>query len=133
MALSYLTDGPVKPAEILALLGQGGFPRPLDDPERTQKMLDNGSFYVTVRTDHDELVGWIRVLTDYVYYGLVTEVAVAPSHKGQGVGKEMLRIVRDVVTPKVTLVLTSSEEGEPFYAHLGWQRADRAYRQRRTE
>jgi ribosomal protein S18 acetylase RimI-like enzyme len=132
MALSYLTDGPVEPEEILALLGKGGFPRPLDDPERTRKMLENGSFYITVR-DGSEMVGWVRVLTDYVYYGLITEVAVAPSHKGQGVGKEMLRIAREVATPQVTLVLTSSEEGEPFYAHLGWERADRAYRLRRTQ
>jgi GNAT superfamily N-acetyltransferase len=133
MALIYLTDGPVKPEEILVLLAQGGFPRPMDDPERTQKMVDHCSFYVTVRTDDDQLVGWIRVLTDYVYYGLVAEVAVDASHKGKGIGKEMLRIVRDVVTPKVTLVLMSSEEGEPFYAHLGWQRSNRSYRQRRTE
>jgi GNAT superfamily N-acetyltransferase len=132
MALSFLTDGPVEPEEILSLLGQGGFPRPLNDPDRTRKMLENGSFYVTVR-DESALVGWIRVLTDYVYYGLVTEVAVAPSHKGQGVGKEMLRIAREVASPQVTLVLTSSAEGEPFYAHLGWERAERAYRQRRSE
>lgn len=132
MALAYLIDGPVEPQEILDLLGKGGFPRPLDDPERTKKMLENGSFYVTVR-DGDSLVGWVRVLTDYVYYGLVTEVAVAPSHKGQGVGKEMLRMAREQATPQATLVLTSSEEGEPFYAHLGWERAGRAYRLRRTE
>lgn len=132
MALTYLTDGPVEPEEILSLLGNGGFPRPLDDHERTRKMLENGSFYVTVR-DGDALVGWTRVLTDYVYYGLVTEVAVAPTHKGYGVGKEMLRIAREVATPRVTLVLTSSEEGEPFYAHLGWERAERAYRLRRTQ
>jgi GNAT superfamily N-acetyltransferase len=132
MALRYLTDGPVEPEEILALLGNGGFPRPLDDPARTRKMLENGSFYITVR-DGYALVGWTRVLTDYVYYGLVTEVAVAPSHKGQGIGKEMLRIAREIATPQATLVLTSSEEGDPFYAHLGWENAGRAYRLRRTE
>ncbi len=132
MPLNYLINGPVEPKEILALLSNGGFPRPLDDPERTRKMLENGTFYVTVRDDSN-LVGWVRVLTDYVYYGLVTEVAVAPSHKGQGIGKEMLRIVREVATPQATLVLTSSEEGESFYAHLGWQRAERAYRLRRIQ
>jgi GNAT superfamily N-acetyltransferase len=132
MALNYQTDGPVEPQEVMTLLGQGGFPRPMTDPERTRKMLENGSFYITVR-DEDALVGWVRVLTDYAYYGLVTEVAVAPSHKGQGVGKEMLRIAREVATPQATLVLMSSAEGDPFYAHLGWQKADRAYRLRRTE
>ena len=132
MAIIYETNGSVRPEEVLALLGQGGFPRPLDDPARTQQMLDNASFHLAVR-DEGALVGWVRVLTDYVYYGLVAEVAVAPSHKGQGVGKEMLRIVRETATPKVTLILASSEEGEPFYAHLGWQHMDRGFRLRRSE
>lgn len=132
MPLSYAIDGPVEPGEILTLLRHGGFPRPLDDPDRTRKMVENGTFHVTVRDD-DLLVGWVRVLTDYVYYGLVAEVAVAPTHKGQGVGREMLRLAGEQATPKVTLVLTSSEEGDPFYEHLGWQRAGRARRLRRTE
>jgi len=131
MAITYETNGAVTPEELLALLAHGGFPRPLDDPARIQAMLDNGSFRIVVR-EGDQLVGFVRVLTDYVYYGLVAEVAVAPSHKGKGVGKEMLRVAREIATPNVTLVLTSSEEGAPFYAHLGWQCADRAYRLRRT-
>jgi GNAT superfamily N-acetyltransferase len=132
MAITYETNGAVKPQEIHALLGQGGFPRPLNDPDRTQQMLDNASFFIAAR-DEEALVGWVRVLTDYVYYGIVTEVAVAPSYKGKGVGKELLRIARETATPKVTLVLTSSAEGEPFYAHLGWEPLGRGFRLRRSE
>jgi ribosomal protein S18 acetylase RimI-like enzyme len=115
MAPSYQVNGRVEPEEV-----------------RTQQMLDNGSFHVAVR-DNEQLVGFVRVLTDYVYYGLVTEVAVAPSHKKLGIGKEMLRVARETATPKVTLILTSSEEGAPFYEHLGWERMGRGYRLRRTE
>lgn len=102
----------------------------MDDESRTQRMLDNGSFYITAR-EGESLVGFIRVLTDYAYYGIVTEVVVAPTHKGQGVGKEMLRQVREFATPQATLVLVSSEEGAPFYEHLGWAKMDRSYRLRR--
>jgi GNAT superfamily N-acetyltransferase len=102
----------------------------MNDEGRTQRMLDNGSFYITAR-DGDELVGFIRVLTDYAYYGIVTEVAVAPTHKGQGVGKELLREAREFSTPQATLILVSSEEGAPFYEHMGWQKMDRGYRLRR--
>ncbi|MDA1035528.1 MAG: GNAT family N-acetyltransferase [Chloroflexi bacterium] len=120
----------MQPQEVHALLGNGGFPRPFDDPERTQRMLDNASFYITVR-DRDTLVGFTRVLTDYAYYGIVVEVAVAPSHKGRGVGQELLRQAREYATPQVTLILASSEEGESFYEHLGWQKMDRGFRLRR--
>ena len=132
MAVTYETNGKVEPREILQLLAHGGFPRPLNDPERTQKMLDNCSFYVTAR-EGDQLVGFTRCLTDYAYYGLVPEVAVAPSHKGKGVGRELLRIVRETATPRATLLLTSSDEGLTFYDHLGWERDAKAFRLRRTE
>ncbi len=130
MSVTYTKDGPVQPQEVHALLGNGGFPRPFDDPERTQRMLDNASFYITVR-DEDTLVGFTRVLTDYAYYGIVVEVAVAPSHKGRGVGQELLRQAREYATPQVTLILASSEEGESFYEHLGWQKMNRGFRLRR--
>ncbi len=130
MSVTYQKDGPVQPEEVHQLLRSGGFLRPLDDPARTQRMLDNGSFYITAR-DGDALVGFIRILTDYAYYGMVTEVAVTPTHKSQGVGKELLRQAREHSTPQATLILVSSEEGEAFYEHLGWQRMDRGFRLRR--
>jgi len=132
MPVTYATNGPVTPQEILTLLAFGGFPRPLNDPERIQRMLENGSFYVTAR-DEGRLVGFVRCLTDYAYYGLVTEVAVAPSHKGKGVGREMLRITRETATPKATLILTSSGEGLPYYKHLGREWDAKAFRLRRSE
>ncbi len=127
MSVTYQKDGPVQPEEVHQLLRSGGFLRPLDDPGRTQRMLDNGSFYITARDD-DALVGFIRILTDYAFYGMVTEVAVTPTHKGEGVGKELLRQAREHATPQATLILVSSEEGEAFYEHLGWQRMDRGFR-----
>ena len=132
MPITYAVNGPVQPGEILTLLGYGGFPRPLNDPSRTQTMLENCSFYVTAR-DGEELVGFTRCLTDYVYYGIVTEVAVAPTHKKQGVGRELLRLTRETATPKATLLLTSSDEGLTYYEHLGWERAAKAFRLRRSE
>ena len=131
MAIVYEVGGAVEPEEILVLLRQGGFPRPMGDLDRVRKMVENGSFHFTVR-EGSELVGFLRVLTDYVYYGIVTEVAVAPSHKGQGVGRELLRSAREEAGDLVTFVLTSSEEGDPFYEHLGWDRIDRGRRQRRV-
>ena len=130
MGVIYAKDGAVRPEEVHELLREGGFLRPLDDPERTQRMLDNGSFYITAR-DGEGLVGFIRILTDYAFYGMVTEVAVAPTHKGQGVGKELVRQAREIATPQATLILVSSEEGQAFYEHLGWQRMDRGFRLRR--
>ena len=43
----------------------------------------------------------------------------------------MLDLVQQEAGEEVNLVLTSSEEGEPFYEHLGWERVERAFRLKR--
>jgi len=128
--VSYLKDGLVLPEEVRSLLRNGGFLQPPDDLKRTQRMLDKASFYITVR-DGAILLGFTRILTDYAYYGMVTEVTVAKSHKAHDIGKELLRQPREYATPRMTLILTSSEEGQPFYEHLGWLQMERGFRIRR--
>ena len=131
MTTRYEVDGAVEVAEVRALLQHGGFRRPLDDDGRIARMLDNASLRIVVRDDDERLVGFTRVITDYAYYGLVVEVVVAPDLKGHGIGREMLRRVREAVGDQVTLVLVSSVEGDPFYEHLGWERIPRGWRQSR--
>ncbi len=131
MAVAYELDISPAPKEVAELLIGGGFLRPLDNLERVQRMLDNGNITVTVRSGN-RLIGFCRGLTDFAYYCLIAEVVVAPDHKGQNIGKTMLEMVRQRAGDEVTMVLTSSEEGEPFYSHLGWESLQRGFRLRRN-
>jgi GNAT superfamily N-acetyltransferase len=45
--------------------------------------------------DDDVQVGFARVITDYATYGYVADVFVLPSHRGQGIGKELLQAIRN--------------------------------------
>ena len=117
MTISYSLDLIPEPKEVAELLIEGGFLRPLEDLQRVQRMLDHGNITVTVR-NNNRLVGFCRAISDGSYYCLVAEVVVAIESKGQGIGKRMLDLVQQEAGEEVNLVLTSSEEGEPFYEHL---------------
>ncbi len=45
--------------------------------------------------DDDAQVGFARVITDYATYGYVAHVFVLPSHRGQGIGKELMQAIRN--------------------------------------
>ena len=130
MTISYSLDLIPEPKEVAELLIEGGFLRPLEDLQRVQRMLDHGNITVTVR-NNNRLVGFCRAISDGSYYCLVAEVVVAIESKGQGIGKRMLDLVQQEAGEEVNLVLTSSEEGEPFYEHLGWERVEWAFRLKR--
>jgi GNAT superfamily N-acetyltransferase len=44
--------------------------------------------------DGDAQVGFARVVTDYATFGYLADVFVAPSHRGRGVGSEIMAAVR---------------------------------------
>jgi GNAT superfamily N-acetyltransferase len=127
MTIVFATNGPIQPREAIDLLHEGAFTRPMDDESRVQRMFDNGSFVITAR-DGGRLVGFTRGITDFAYQCLIAEVVVAKTHKGTGIGKEMLRLAREEAGPEVNLILNSSAEGHAFYEHLGWEPVPRAWR-----
>ncbi len=127
MTITYDTSATVDPSELIDLLQGGGFKRPLSDLERVQLMLDNADVLIAARED-GKLVGCVRGLTDFTFYALVAELVVAPDHKGHGIGRELLSRFRQEVSERCNIVLVSSEEGDAFYEHLGWERVPRGWR-----
>ena len=45
--------------------------------------------------DGDAHVGFARVITDYATFGYLADVFVLASHRGRGVGKELMRAVKE--------------------------------------
>ena len=43
--------------------------------------------------DRGAQVGFARVITDYATFGYVADVFVAPSHRGRGVGRELMAAI----------------------------------------
>ncbi|RDZ29412.1 GNAT family N-acetyltransferase [Lysobacter silvisoli] len=103
--------------QVLVDSGLGAI-RPVDDGERLQRMLDQADLIVTARRD-GELLGVARCVTDFSWCCYLSELAVAKSTQGLGVGKGLLDETRRLLGPTVSLILASVPEAVGFYERAG--------------
>ena len=67
--------------------------RPVDDPKRLTKMIQNADILVTA-WDNDLLVGIGRAITDYAYCTYLSDIAVDVSYQRMGIGKKIMRMCK---------------------------------------
>ncbi|RIW13130.1 GNAT family N-acetyltransferase [Algoriphagus lacus] len=99
--------------------------RPMDDPEHLRRMIEGSNLLVTAR-EEDQLVGFLRGLSDFCYRCFIADLAVAEAYQGKGIGRKILQFTRDLA-PDARLFLFSAEDAEPFYQKLGFQLHERCY------
>jgi GNAT superfamily N-acetyltransferase len=118
--ICYSTDLPT--AEQFAVLfgPLGWFPsRSLEEFRRSLA----GSWYCICAYDDDHLVGFGRVISDGVIHALLTEVAVAATHRHRGIGRTiMTRLVQRCTNAGIRQIQLFSAEGKiPFYQNVGFE------------
>jgi ribosomal protein S18 acetylase RimI-like enzyme len=88
--------------------------------EETRDMLAQTDLALSV-WDDDRLVGFGRVLTDYVFRASIWDVIVDPSYQGQDLGMELvLRILHHSTLKRVELFWLCTREKQAFYEKLGF-------------
>jgi ribosomal protein S18 acetylase RimI-like enzyme len=92
--------------------------RPVDEPERLQKMLEHGNLIVTARTADGKLVGVSRALTDFVYCTYLSDLAVDETFQHQGIGTELIRQTK-LASPQAKLILLSAPKATGYYPKIG--------------
>ncbi len=71
--------------------------------------------------DGDCLVGFGRVLTDYVYRASIWDVIVHPDYQGQDVGTQIMeRILHHPDLKRVELFWLNTRDKQAFYEKLGF-------------
>jgi GNAT superfamily N-acetyltransferase len=80
------------PERILALLREEHWGGSLSRPVLERAVTHSVCFGLYHGTD---LVGFGRVVTDLATYGYLTDVAVAPGHRGQGLGAWLVQCTLD--------------------------------------
>ncbi|HEY7727322.1 MAG TPA: GNAT family N-acetyltransferase [Candidatus Eisenbacteria bacterium] len=71
--------------------------------------------------DGPDLVGFARVISDLTYRATIWDVVVRESHRGRGIGRELMRYVLehpDLKTVSCFLLLTRDKHS--FYERLGF-------------
>jgi ribosomal protein S18 acetylase RimI-like enzyme len=99
--------------------------RPIDDPERLNKMLEHANLIVTAR-DKGKLVGVSRSLTDYAFCTYLSDLAVDVAYQKRGIGRELIQRTK-LAAPMARLILLSAPAAINYYPKIGMTHHEYCY------
>lgn len=129
--VTYRVGEALDAAEVAALFDDSGIRRPTQDLARIAAMLAHANLVVSARQG-ERLVGVARALTDFSYCCYLSDLAVARDFQRAGVGRELVRRVRERIGPQSMLLLLSAPEAMEYYPRLGFERVENAFLIRRA-
>ncbi len=88
-------------------------------PERLRQAMRNSSGVVSA-WDGDRLVGLINCLSDGTLTAYIHYLLVHPDYHGQGIGRELMRLMFERYSDCVRKVLIAENEAVDFYKKLGF-------------
>lgn len=94
--------------------------RPVDDPDRLDRMLRAAQIIVTAR-DGEKLVGVSRAITDFAWVCYLSDLAVDIAYQHRGIGKQLITETQTACTPEALLILLAAPAAETYYPKIGMQ------------
>jgi ribosomal protein S18 acetylase RimI-like enzyme len=91
-------------------------------PEKHLEIL-RGSSHVVLALDEDSVVGFVTAVSDGVLAAYVPLLEVLPSHRGRGIGSELMRRMMERLRDLYMVDLVCDEERRGFYESFGMRPA----------
>lgn len=128
MEIDYKVNEPMSAEQFIELLKKTtlGARRPIEDVARIQAMLDNSNLIVTAWGD-GELIGVARSVTDFNFCCYLSDLAVDESVQSMGVGKYLILVTKEEVSPECKLILLSAPQAEGYYPKIGFEAHNSAW------
>lgn len=108
---------------IVSTLGER---RPVNEPERLERMLRNADVIVTAR-DGERLIGVSRAITDFAYCCYLSDLAVDVAYQHQGIGKRLVAETQRAAGESALLMLIAAPAAEGYYSKIGMQQIKSAW------
>jgi ribosomal protein S18 acetylase RimI-like enzyme len=119
MAITFSECKDVDPAQLIRLYQCAPWARDRT-AEATKDMLGNTDLVISA-WDGARLVGFGRVLTDYVFRASIWDVIVDPAYQGQDIGTQIMqRILHHPALKRVELFWLCTRDKQAFYEKLGF-------------
>jgi len=125
-SVTYAIEERVDAAEVADLFRRSGINRPVDDLPRIEKMVAHANLMITAR-DGERLVGIARALTDFSFCCYLSDLAVDRVRQRQGIGRELVRRVREAIGPDSMLLLLAAPTAMDYYPHIGFDKVENAW------
>lgn len=128
MNITYSVNEKITKHDFADVLVRSGLSkrRPVDDPERLEKMVKNANLIVLAK-DAGLIVGIARVITDFAYCSYLSCLAVDIQYQRKGVGKKLIERVREIIGDSSNLVLLSAPGVDKYYLQLGFEKSEKAF------
>lgn len=127
-AITYRQGNDI-PVDVVKALYQAstlGERRPINDPGTLEAMMRHANLVVTA-WDGEELVGISRTLTDFVYVGYLSDLAVHARCQRQGIGIGLIEHTRKAMGPKSKLILLAAPAAVDYYPRIGFTHHPQAW------
>jgi predicted N-acetyltransferase YhbS len=125
--VQYQTEEKLTIEEFKSVLERStlGERRPINEPERLEKMLGHGNLIITAR-ENGKLIGIARSLTDFLFCTYLSDLAVDEAYQKMGIGTELIRQTK-LATPQAILILLSAPKAVTYYPKVGLTQFEQCY------
>ena len=106
-------------ATIQRLCSAEGWTTPSDRPQAALAAWQHSYPALIICTD-DEIVGFVRALTDGQVTAYICELLIIPQWRGRGLGKLLIEACH-LLQPSVRFDLLSTDAADGFYQHLDFR------------
>jgi predicted N-acetyltransferase YhbS len=126
MTIQYQVNAPLQAEQVADVFRSSGIKRPVDDLDRIQSMLNHADITISA-WDEETLVGLARAVTDFSYCCYLSDLAVRMEYQRNGIGKELVNLLKEQIGEEVSLLLLSAPSAMEYYPRIGFERTERAF------
>jgi len=119
-SIIYHSDLKITASDFVDVLQRStlGERRPIDNPLRIQKMLDEADVIVTAWSDN-KLIGISRAVTDFSFCCYLSDLAVDVQYQHQGIGKQLVLLTHVAAGSETQLILLAAPKAVDYYPKIG--------------
>jgi ribosomal protein S18 acetylase RimI-like enzyme len=119
MQITYQVEPNLSVAEFRDVLVRStlGERRPIDEPERLEKMCKNADIMLTARFE-GKIIGVSRSLSDLAFATYLSDLAVDVEFQHLGIGKRLIAETKKLV-PDGKLILLAAPSARAYYPKIG--------------
>ncbi|QNF26984.1 MULTISPECIES: GNAT family N-acetyltransferase [Metabacillus] len=125
--ITYKVNAEINALELSSVFRASGIKRPVDDLPRLGRMIEHADILISA-WDGNQLVGIARAITDFSYCCYLSDLAVNKNYQKNGIGKELISLVKDELGEEVALLLLASQEAMKYYPRIGFNEIDNGFK-----